>query len=493
MDQTNNKLEINSDNISLSHPTQNTLKPKNKKCNRCNKVRKIVDEINHICNSCYRIKTITLSGNKVIDDFITSILNYNVAKVNLEFVPYDKFKDITFIAEGGFSKIYKATWIDGPATNKWNKEKQEPIRLGKTTVALKELNNSKNIDSKELNELKIFYNFILKYDNYYINKYFGITQNPITQNFMIITDYYKTGDLTHYITKKFFKISWYTKLIKLRGIIRGLRKLHDADIVHQDYHSGNIFIGTKSFFGAVIGDFGISKSAIESSNDDNEVYGIIPYVSPEVLQGQKYTKASDIYSFGMIMWELMTGRKPFWDRNHDTDLIIEIFDGLRPPIVTNAPEGYIELMQKCWHSDPNKRPNASEISKEFRYSYGNLNHNNEKKNPTKVINSPDIGPITNNSGAIYKSRPLSAMIKSANITRSLKRQNKESKRKLSNLVENNNEDKIVKKLKFCNNKSGVYLTKELELDIDCNIDSNTPNDNDYKVNMEFYLNLLLKM
>jgi hypothetical protein len=40
------------------------------------------------------------------------------------------------------------------------------------------------------------------------------------------------------------------------------------------------------------------------------------------------------------MWEFMTGRRPFWDRNHDTELIIDIYDGLRPPIVTNAPEGY---------------------------------------------------------------------------------------------------------------------------------------------------------
>ncbi len=70
-------------------------------------------------------------------------------------------------------------------------------------------------------------------------------------------------------------------------------------------------------------------------------------MAPEIFQGQKYTTASDIYSFGMIMWELMTGRMPFWDRYHDTELIIEICDGFRPPIVTNAPEGYIELMQKC--------------------------------------------------------------------------------------------------------------------------------------------------
>src|SRR5688500_18237947 len=94
---------------------------------------------------------------------------------------------------------------------------------------------------------------------------------------------------------------------------------------------------------AITGNLAISKSGIESSNDsdDQEINGIIPYVAPEIFQGQKYTKASDIYSLGMIMWELMTGRRPFWDQSHDTDLIIKICDGLRPPIVTNAPAGYI--------------------------------------------------------------------------------------------------------------------------------------------------------
>ncbi|CAI2177390.1 4446_t:CDS:2 [Funneliformis geosporum] len=118
-----------------------------------------------------------------------------------------------------------------------------------------------------------------------------------------------------------------------------------------------------------IGDLGLSKSATEA--DDNEIYGIIPYMAPEVLQGQKYTKKSDIYSFGMIMWECMTGRRPFWDRAHDTELIIDICDGLHPPIGNiNAPEGYIELMKKCWDPDQSKRP-ASGISSRI-WNIGNI-------------------------------------------------------------------------------------------------------------------------
>ncbi len=248
-----------------------------------------------------------------------------------------------------------------------------------------------------------------------MSRYFGITQDPITQDFMIIMKYYESGDLTHYITRRFFELSWHDRLDRLYGIINSLESIHDVNIIHRDYHSGNVFFDDNV---AITGDLGISKSAVESSDDDNEIYGIIPYVAPEVLQGQKYTKASDIYSFSMIMWELMTGRRPFWGRCHDTDLIIEICDGLRPPIVTNAPIGYVELMQECWHPDPNERPTATEILPRTK-NMANL----ESKNPTEIIQSSDIGPITiNNPGAIYRSRSLSTMIRSALSTRSLKSQ-----------------------------------------------------------------------
>ncbi|CAI2184991.1 15565_t:CDS:2, partial [Funneliformis geosporum] len=134
----------------------------------------------------------------------------------------------------------------------------------------------------------------------------------------------------------------------------------DLSVAYQIF-IGNILISNKDIR---IGDLGLSKSATEAGV--NETYGIIPYMAPEVLQGQKYTKASDIYSYGMIMWEYMTGRKPFWDRAHDTELIIDICDGLRPPTVDIvAPKGYIELIKVCWDSDPSKRPTAKSIRNDY--------------------------------------------------------------------------------------------------------------------------------
>ncbi|RIA98798.1 kinase-like domain-containing protein [Glomus cerebriforme] len=279
------------------------------------------------------------------------------------------------------------------------------------------------------------------------------------------------------------------KLSKLKGIIDGLNNIHAKGIIHRNLHSGNIFFNKNkpSSSDVVIGDLGISKSATEST-DNNENYGIIPYMAPEIFQGHKYTMASDVYSFGMIMWEFMTCRRPFWDRNHDIELIIEICEGLRPPIVTNAPEGYIELMKECWHFGPNKRPTAADI-----YDKINRIWDNEwkiyKKNPTKIIPSSDIGPVTiNNPGAIYKSRPLNGMIQSAMYLWNSKSQSinlnidpfyyyqKKStidKRRFENdLIENNNDkDQIIKRRRLFENENNGYLTKEIEIELDNNMRS----------------------
>ena len=126
-----------------------------KKCNACNKRRRPLDESHKICRICYKSSTLYKpSGNKVVDDFIryTQINSCLEEARIMEFVPYDQFKDIEFIAEGGFSKVYKATWNNGRIKN-WDNTNLNFQRSGHLTVALKKLNNSKNITSKELNEV----------------------------------------------------------------------------------------------------------------------------------------------------------------------------------------------------------------------------------------------------------------------------------------------------------------------------------------------------
>ena len=114
--------------------------------------------------------------------------------------------------------------------------------------------------------------------------------------------YYKLGSLKDFITKNFYNVKWNEKLNILKHIIEGLNHLHNQKIIHRDFHSGNILYENE--VDIVISDLGISKSSISSiDNDDDEIYGVISYMAPEILRRKEYTVASDIYSFGMIMWE----------------------------------------------------------------------------------------------------------------------------------------------------------------------------------------------
>ncbi|EXX57299.1 Ssk2p [Rhizophagus irregularis DAOM 197198w] len=93
----------------------------------------------------------------------------------------------------------------------------------------------------------------------------------------------------------------------------------------------------------------------------------MPFVAPEVLRGKPYNQAADVYSFGMIMYYIATGRQPFANCAHDSVLALNICNGIRPEISEQeALKFYIDLMKNCWNPDPDKRPSAIEIKKLFK-------------------------------------------------------------------------------------------------------------------------------
>ncbi|CAB5192866.1 unnamed protein product [Rhizophagus irregularis] len=105
-----------------------------------------------------------------------------------------------------------------------------------------------------------------------------------------------------------------------------------------------------------------------SSKDNGVYYGVVPYIAPEVLSGTQYELSSDIYSFGVVMTELSTGRRPFCNENYDSRLIFAIcINGLRPEFGKGTPEFYEELAYKCMNENPNERPTAEELFDIFNF------------------------------------------------------------------------------------------------------------------------------
>ncbi len=110
------------------------------------------------------------------------------------------------------------------------------------------------------------------------------------------------------------------KAKNINSIAEGLNHLHYQKIIHRDFHCGNILY--ENDFDIVISDLGISKSSIDNNND--EIYGVISYMAPEILQGKNILQLQ-------IFIVLITGRMPFWDQNNDVELIAKICKNFRPP------------------------------------------------------------------------------------------------------------------------------------------------------------------
>ncbi|CAB4380116.1 unnamed protein product [Rhizophagus irregularis] len=105
------------------------------------------------------------------------------------------------------------------------------------------------------------------------------------------------------------------------------------------------------------------KSYYQCDNSKNQkFYGVLPYVAPEILRGEDFTSAADVYSFSMIMWHISTGIPPFHDKSHNNQLAIDICNGTRPKILPKIPKSFSTLMERCWDADPLLRPSVQEIT-----------------------------------------------------------------------------------------------------------------------------------
>ena len=159
-------------------------------------------------------------------------------------------------------------------------------------------------------------------------------------------------------------LSWTNTIDTLRGIAKGLERIHADGKVHKNLHGGNLLIEDERVStDARIADVGLYGPCNRQEND--QIYGVLPFVAPEVIRHKNYSTASDIYSFGIIMNTLATGEKPWFNRAHDINLAKDICDGEKLKIPDDSPPFYTELMQRCWDNDPNKRPTASYLNEKL--------------------------------------------------------------------------------------------------------------------------------
>ncbi|GBC04553.1 hypothetical protein RclHR1_05730009 [Rhizophagus clarus] len=353
-------------------------------CSTCNKPNTHSDWCQHCNSENFRKKfKHWSSGNELIDNFIK---DFQLSAINnrqvIEWIPYDQFRSFKFIARGGFAKVYSAVWKDG-FIKKWDHEKGDWERMSNWKVALKTMENSSNLSLKFFDEIKAC---VRCGGGFGLIRCYGISQEPDTGDYIIVLYYAHRGNLRSYLEQHYGELDWIQKLGILKQIAEGLNKIHQAGLVHRDFHSGNILQGKN----AEIADLGFTGPVDKKSTSEcnRKVYGVLPYVSPEVLRGRNYTPASDIYSFGIIMWEISECIPPFSDRAHDGLLALDICRGLRPTIEACMPKPFFKLINRCWDASAKKRPSAQELYETFHKWYWDLKDGTENE-ITLAFNAAD--------------------------------------------------------------------------------------------------------
>src|SRR5205823_11381407 len=121
----------------------------------------------------------------------------------------------------------------------------------------------------------------------------------------------------------------------------------------------------------------------------------LPFIAPEVFHTRKFTKKSDIYSFGLVMYLVATGEPPFRDRQFDRDLACDIMGGLRPSMPDSAPEEYKKLAEWCCDADPDKRPDDGwSLMREMDELFEEVDKDNSNSSTWNAVYHNDVKPLS---------------------------------------------------------------------------------------------------
>ncbi|XP_074275711.1 serine/threonine-protein kinase STY46-like [Silene latifolia] len=174
----------------------------------------------------------------------------------------------------------------------------------------------------------------------------------------IVTEFMSGGSVYDYLHKHkgTFKLP---SLLKVAiDISKGMNFLHQNNIIHRDLKAANLLMDENEV--VKVADFGVARVKAQSGVMTAET-GTYRWMAPEVIEHKPYDHKADVFSFAIVLWELLTGKLPYEYLTPLQAAVGVVQKGLRPPIPKNCHPKLAELLVKCWQQDPALRPNFSEI------------------------------------------------------------------------------------------------------------------------------------
>ncbi|XP_072517007.1 ephrin type-B receptor 3-like isoform X3 [Salminus brasiliensis] len=181
---------------------------------------------------------------------------------------------------------------------------------------------------------------------------------------MIVTEFMENGALDSFLRLNDGQFTVIQLVGMLRGIAAGMKYLSDMNYVHRDLAARNILVNSNLV--CKVSDFGLSRFLEDDPSDPtytSSLGGKIPirWTAPEAIAYRKFTSASDVWSYGIVMWEVMSyGERPYWDMSNQ-DVINAVEQDYRLPPPMDCPTALHQLMLDCWVKERNLRPKFSQI------------------------------------------------------------------------------------------------------------------------------------
>ncbi|KAF0538382.1 kinase-like protein [Gigaspora margarita] len=301
------------------------------------------------------------SLNEILSDQLQRIKTC-LKENNIEELDYSQFSDHKIVGTGGSAIVCSAI----------AQKKIYALKILNVNQCLPEKNFLKLL--RELEILSNIHHSNIRHPN--IIELYGVLIDP-SGNPIMVLQFANGGSLREHLHAKqndgLYKISW-TELIQIANdIAKGLKHLHSNGIIHRYLHSKNILLNDGR---ALISDFGISREFKEFSNtsSSSKMQGMITYTDPQyLLHGKKFKRneKSDIYSLGMLLWELTSGIPPFHNLTI-VEIVLKIKYHCVENVINNTPQDYANLYKKCWSSDPEQRPTPNEISAVLDTLFGEI-------------------------------------------------------------------------------------------------------------------------
>ncbi|KAI3859186.1 hypothetical protein MKW92_025105 [Papaver armeniacum] len=195
--------------------------------------------------------------------------------------------------------------------------------------------------------------------------FIGAVASP--QHLCVITEFLPCGSLYHLLQRSSEKLDWRRRVLMALDIARGMNYLHlcNPPIVHHDLKSSNVLVDRN--WTVKVGDFGLSKFKHQTFLSTLTGQGMPQWMAPEVLRNDPSDEKSDIYSYGVILWEIATLKIP-WDNYNSMQVIAAVgCMNQRLEIPKEVDPGWVSIIESCWQSDPKCRPTFRELLEKLKH------------------------------------------------------------------------------------------------------------------------------